>query len=230
MDSGSVLTDRSALFALGMAGLYGAWVLLSPPRPRIKVIVYHNPGDAYFEAFRRGVVQQCSESGVALEYVALAGDPTYLEHAMLDHIDKGEADGFVCRIPSESVQRALVDRRVPFVSVMGLLSDNVASPLCVDRIGVDSLYLGPRDRVVVDTQIMGAPPNVQSVTPDNVLDVLSQMQSHVDKVILIGPTVTNDHIVAYARMMNFKKVEAIPLDGFSNGKRSITSVLRHRTW
>lgn len=220
------LTERSALFALAMIGVAGAWFFLqSKKQSKVHVLVYHRVEDYFFSDFRDGITRYCRDKDLALNYFS-TDIQEGLDDVFAELIQSSDADGFVCRNPKPAVIEALAKKGKPFVAVF--------SEAQVVRLGVtDLLVLDVNDDSPVQLESGG---RVLKVAPDMLLEDLSNFikkeQIRVDRVILGSASMAHmrDSVAYYTSgALSVRDVVVLRQDGYGEGQAAIMNLMEHFT-
>jgi hypothetical protein len=233
MDTDRALTDRVALFATGIVATYVAWTVFArerKPRRHIKVIVYHAPGNEYFEHLERGIAGACVDHDVTLDYVSLAPDIVELEETILDHLLMDhKAHAMVVRIPSKRVHSALEAKGVPYASLMSPHAASDDSKSLAVRVGHANVALGPRDAMLVDDAVgsRDGRENVFFVTPETALDVAMAERKRFDRLVVYGNRLARPSILGPLQVLGFRKTTVVEPDGLRDGRKVIDNLVRY---
>lgn len=228
-----MITAKTCLFAIGMLGAYGMWLSVSRMKaPRIKVIVYHMEGDAYFESFQVGIVEACHQFGMQLDYVNFTNlDDPFIDAHISDQIASDTFDLIICRVPSDEVLKVLQSTGKPFASIMSdtLIPNNVKG--FVARVGLEDITVHDHELLVVDStriQTRTAPrPSVLITSPRDVLHDLVALKGSYTTIAFLGHTLLSQELRSYLPMLPYKNVRLTDFDGKKHG-RFLVSVL-HRS-
>lgn len=217
------MTPRTALFAAGMLGIYGLYVAMSRSKSkRLKVIVYHDPNDAFFADFYRGLAYMCDEHNVSVEYVSVSTDldPAVLERTIFEHIVRDQAsDYFVVRVPSRRVTDALVRSGRPFATVMSA-EGSVAPGESVTDIGATLAIRPKADEIVLTSD---------AFQQETLLERLWSLRDAYRLVTIVDRTLANNEIVQRIREMGYRVRRAVS-DGFSNGAYVVDVLMSFRPY
>lgn len=211
---------------------YGAWVLMRKRRV-VKVIVYHLPGDTYFEDFRRGMVRACDQENLALDYVTLANDIKGMEHIMRDMIvNDRSADYYVCRIPSEAIAQALLSKGKPIASVMSVNGVIKRSDLVVDVASVNSIRANAGEVVLVhDPNPTSSSSFVVQTTPELCLETVMGIRNTISRVLIASESLASRPILDGLHAMGLHvRVGRMGFDGYAHAKRTIASFVRYKPY
>jgi hypothetical protein len=216
------MTPRTALFAAGMLGIYGLYVAMSRSKnKRLKVIVYHDPSDAFFADFYRGLASACDERGLTVEYVSISTDldPAVLERTIYEHVVRDRtSDYFVVRVPSRRVTDALVRSGRPFATVM--------SPVGTVAPGESATDVGTKVRAKSDEIVLTSDAFQHDAS---LLDRLWSLRDAYRLVTIVDRMFDSKEIVERIRQMGYRVRRAVS-DGTSNGAYVVRALVSFRPY
>lgn len=113
-----LLTDRSAMFALGLLGVLGYYAAKAAGR-RTVAVVLPQAADARYRTFLQGVARACGDHGCMLHYVCVP-DLYHRYDAMQRALASAGPPGspVVCRIPDQRTLAAIEQSGRKFVAIM----------------------------------------------------------------------------------------------------------------
>lgn len=222
MDENRV-TPRTALFAAGMLGIYGLYVAFSKnERKRLKVIVYHDPDDAFFADFYRGLASACDERDISVEYLSISTDldPAILERSIYEHVTRDHvSDFFVVRVPSRRVTDALIAKGRPFATVMGAEGAVLPGESTTD-VGTTQAIRAKSDEIVLSSD---------ALRQETLLERLWSLRDAYRFVTIVDRSFADNEIVRRIRQMGFRVRRAVS-DGYSNGAYVVRALVSFRPY
>lgn len=222
MDENPV-TARTALFAAGMLGMYGLYLAASRIKSKqLKVIVYHDPNDAFFAEFYRGLASICDDMGISVDYVSISTDidPAVLERTIYEHVSKDQnADFYVVRVPSRRVVEALKSKGRPFATVMSAAGTVVPGESATD---VETFHAirAKSDEIVLSSD---------SLRQESLLDHLWSVRDAYRFVTIVDRSFENNEIVRRIRQMGYR-VRRVVSDGYSSGAYVVRVLMSFRPY
>lgn len=215
------MTPRTALFAAGMLGVYGLYVAMSKLKSkRLKVVVYHDPGDVFFADFYRGLAHMCDTHGVSVEYVSISTDldPAVLERTIFEHVVRDRSsDYFVVRVPSRRVADALVRTGRPFATVMSAEGTVMPGESATD-IGATYAIRAKSDEIVLTPE---------ALRQESLLERLWSLRDTFRLVTIVDRT--SNEIVQRIRQMGYRVRSAVS-NGYSNGAYVVDVLMSFRPY
>lgn len=217
------MTAKTALFAAGMLGVYGLYLATSRLKSKhLKVIVYHDPTDAFFAEFYRGLASICDDMGISVDYVSISTDidPAVLERTIYEHIAKDrEADFYVVRVPSRRIVEALKSKGRPFATVMSAVGTVVPGESATD-VGLSNAIRAKPDEIVLSSD---------ALHQESLLDRLWSLRDAYRLVTIADRSFENNEIVKRIRQMGYRVRRAVS-DGYSSGAYVVRALVSFRPY
>lgn len=224
-----VATDRSVLLAMAMVGAFGAWVFYqSKHKRKLKVILYYEKGDPYFEDFKAGIVAACHERNIMLDFFFLDSIlGSQITNIMMEEIAGGDADAYICRIPNAAVDNVLRATRKPYVSAFS----DYHSDTSTWSLDIEPYRLTEKDLLVVDrnqryTTATTNDERLLKTDAEKLLeDVLNATRNtEVERILVASPGLVTPHTMKHLRHMSFKNVVVIPPAAEEKGRAAVQNI------